>query len=139
MITNKTEILKKLNDTSKGNFMAYLGIEYVDVGTDYLTAKMRVTQNLTQIDGVLHGGATISLAETVGSAAAFFLFRTENQKVRGVELSANHLKSVKVGETVFAKASCVHRGKTIQLWQIKVTDENQNLISLCKLSTVTIS
>lgn len=71
MITNKTEILKKLNDTSKGNFMAYLGIEYVDVGTDYLTAKMRVTQNLTQIDGVLHGGATISLAETVGSAAAF--------------------------------------------------------------------
>ncbi|CEN48450.1 putative enzyme [Capnocytophaga canimorsus] len=139
MITNKTEILKKLNDTSKGNFMAYLGIEYVDVGTDYLTAKMRVTQNLTQIDGVLHGGATISLAETVGSAAAFFLFRAENQKVRGVELSANHLKSVKVGETVFAKASCVHRGKTIQLWQIKVTDENQNLISLCKLSTVTIS
>ncbi|ATA93485.1 PaaI family thioesterase [Capnocytophaga canimorsus] len=139
MITNKTEILKKLNDTSKGNFMAYLGIEYVDVGTDYLTAKMRVTQNLTQIDGVLHGGATISLAETVGSAAAFFLFSAENQKVRGVELSANHLKSVKVGETVFAKASCVHRGKTIQLWQIKVTDEHQNLISLCKLSTVTIS
>ncbi|AEK22807.1 PaaI family thioesterase [Capnocytophaga canimorsus] len=139
MITNKTEILKKLNDTSKGNFMAYLGIEYVDVGTDYLTAKMRVTQNLTQIDGILHGGATISLAETVGSAAAFFLFRTENQKVRGVELSANHLKSVKVGETIFAKASCVHRGKTIQLWQIKVTDEHQNLISLCKLSTVTIS
>ncbi|CEN40845.1 Putative esterase ComA2 (fragment) [Capnocytophaga canimorsus] len=49
------------------------------------------------------------------------------------------MKSVKVGETVFAKASCVHRGKTIQLWQIKVTDEHQNLISLCKLSTVTIS
>jgi uncharacterized protein (TIGR00369 family) len=117
--------------------METLEIEYVDVGEDFLTAKMPINSRVHQPDGVLHGGATVALAESVGSAAAFVFLNAAQVMVRGIEISANHVKSAKDGY-VYAKAILLHHGKTIQLWHIPVTNEAGQLISDCKLTTITL-
>ena len=114
--------------------MQTLDIEFVDFGVDFVTAKMPVTSKVFQPDGILHGGATVALAETVGSSAAFILNKDSKRTVRGIEISANHLKSISSGY-VYATARPVNSGKTIQLWEIRVTNEENELISICKLTT----
>ena len=109
-------------------------IEFIDAGENLLKARMPVNNKVHQPDGVLHGGATAALAESVGSAAVFILNKDPNIQVRGIEITANHLKSVTKG-FVYATASPLHQGKTIQLWDIRVEDENSNLISICRLTT----
>ena len=117
--------------------METLDISYVDVGANYLVAKMPVTSKVYQPDGVLHGGATVALAESVGSAASYVFLDAKEYYVRGIEISANHVKSVREGD-VFARASIVHKGKTTQLWEIRITDAEDQLISLCKLTTIAL-
>jgi uncharacterized protein (TIGR00369 family) len=133
---DKEEILKLTNAICKNTLMETLEIEYTDVGEDYLTARMPVSPKVYQPDGVLHGGATAALAESVGSAAVFVLNKNPKAIVRGIEISANHLKSVQSGY-VHATARPINLGKTIQLWEVKVEDDNQQLISICKLTTYT--
>ena len=133
---DKKEILKLTNAICKNTLMETLEIEYTDVGEGYLTARMPVSPKVYQPDGVLHGGATAALAESVGSAAVFVLNKNPKAIVRGIEISANHLKSVQSGY-VHATARPVNLGKTIQLWEVKVEDDNQQLISICKLTTYT--
>lgn len=117
--------------------METLGIEFVDAGEDYMIAKMPVTSKVHQPDGVLHGGASVVLAESVGSMASYVFLNTEEFFIRGIEISANHLKSVREG-FVYARASFIHRGRTTQLWEIRITDEADNLISLVKLTTIAL-
>ncbi len=133
----KTKILKVCNDSSKNTLMETLGIEYVDVGENYLVAKMPVGPKVHQPDGVLHGGAMVALAESVGSMASFIFLDAEKYIIRGIEISANHIKSIKEG-FVFAKGTVLHKGRTTQLWDIKITDGDNNLISVCKLTTIAI-
>ena len=133
---DKKEILKLTNAICKNTLMETLEIEYTDVGEDFLTASMPVSPKVYQPDGVLHGGATAALAESVGSAAVFLLNKNPKAIVRGIEISANHLKSVQSGY-VHATARPINLGKTIQLWEIKVEDDAQQLISICKLTTYT--
>ena len=114
--------------------MQTLDIEFVDFGDDFVIAKMPVTSKVHQPEGVLHGGATVALAETVGSSAAFILNKNTNRTIRGIEISANHLKSISNGY-IYATARPINKGKTIQLWEIKVTNEENELISICKLTT----
>ena len=133
---DKKEILKLTNAICKNTLMETLKIEYTDLGEDYLTARMPVSPKVYQPDGVLHGGATAALAESVGSAAVFVLNKNPKAIVRGIEISANHLKSVQSGY-VHATARPINLGKTIQLWEVKVEDDNQQLISICKLTTYT--
>ena len=109
----------------------------IDFEDQSITAKMPVTQSVHQPDGVLHGGATAALIETVGSVAVFVFKQTENLLVRGIEISANHLKSIREGD-VFATAKPVHLGRTTQHWEIKVTDQEGALISVGKLLTITL-
>jgi len=131
---DKEKILEICNAIVKGNLMETLDIEFVDVGVDFLSARMPVTPKVHQIHGVLHGGATVALAETVGSAAVPVLSQDPNVSIVGIEISANHLKSVSSGY-VTAIAKPLRMGKNIQLMEIRVTDEDENLISHCKLST----
>ena len=133
---DKKEILKLTNAICKNTLMDTLEIEYTDVGEGYLTARMPVSPKVYQPDGVLHGGATAALAESVGSAAVFVLNKNPKAIVRGIEISANHLKSVQSGY-VHATARPINLGKTIQLWEVKVEDDDQQLISICKLTTYT--
>ncbi len=133
----KEKILKICNDNCKGTLMETLEIEYVDVGENFLVGKMPVTSKVFQPDGVLHGGATVALAESVGSAASYIFLNGQEFFVRGIEIAANHVKSAKDGN-VFAKAVILHKGRTTQLWEIKITDDNDDLISVCKLTTITL-
>lgn len=130
----KEQILTYCNAASANTLMETLEIEYIDVGKDWLTARMPVTPKVHQPDGILHGGATAALAESVGSVAVFVFNQERDMVVRGIEISANHLRSVSEGY-VYATTRPIHQGKSIQLWEIRVTDEKEQLISLCKLTT----
>ena len=137
MSLTKEVVLQRANAACKNTLMETLNIEVVDYGENFLTARMPVSPKVHQPDGVLHGGATAALAESVGSFASHIFTDTENFFVRGLEITANHLKSVKSG-FVYAKATFIHKGRTTQLLDIRVTDEQENLISLCRLSTITL-
>lgn len=133
----KEKILKVCNNSSKNTLMETLQIEYIDVGADYLIGKMPVNSKVYQPDGVLHGGAMVALAESVGSMASYIFLDAQQFAIRGIEIAANHVKSVRNGE-VFAKATILHKGRTTQLWDIKITDAEENLISVCKLTTIAL-
>lgn len=133
---SKEEVLAQANKASKNTLMETLEIEMVDFGPDFLVARMPVTSKVHQPDGVLHGGATAALAESVGSFASV-IFTDSNLMVRGLEITANHVKSIREG-FVFAKATFLHKGRTTQLLDIRVTDQDENLISICKLSTISL-
>ena len=133
----KEEVLDRCKEICKNTLMETLNIEFIDVGEDYLTAKMPVNKTVYQPDGVLHGGATVALAESVGSAASYIFLDSDNYIVRGIEISANHIKSIAQGD-VFAKATFLHKGRTTQLWDIRVTNDDGELISVVKLTTITL-
>ncbi len=137
MKTNKKQILAACNAICKDTLMETLEIEFIDLTDEVLVAKMPVTKRVHQPDGVLHGGATVALAESIGSAAAFVFLGNNNLTVRGLEIAANHIKSIKDGY-VYAKAIALHKGRTTQLWQIRIENENGDLISLVKLTTITL-
>ena len=137
MQQSKEDFLVKVNAVSKNTLMETLAIEMVDYGDDFLVARMPVTSRVHQPDGVLHGGATAALAESVGSFASHIFIDIDTYFVRGLEITANHLKSVKDGY-VYAKATFLHKGRTTQLLDIRVTDEADNLISICRLSTISL-
>ncbi len=134
---DKAKVLAVCNGICKNTLMETLNIEYIDVGEDFLTARMPVTSRVHQPDGVLHGGASVALAESVGSAASHIFLDGEKFFVRGLEIAANHVKSIKEG-FVYAKASFIHKGRTTQLWEIKITNEQGDLISNCKLTTIAL-
>ena len=90
---NKEKFLALCNEWSKNTLMETLEIEYIDAGEDFLKAKMPVNSRVHQPMGLLHGGATVALAESVGSAASLMFINPEKQEVRGIEISANHLRS----------------------------------------------
>ena len=133
----KEEILAKCREMSKNTLMETLGIEFIDLGEDFVLAKLPVTSKVHQPDGVLHGGASVALAESVGSVASHIFLDSSEFFIRGIEISANHVKSISEGE-VFAKATFLHKGRTTQLWNIRITDADDNLISIVKLTTIAL-
>lgn len=137
MTLDKVKMLEQCNAFSKNTLMETLNIEYIDAGADFLVARMPVNSSVHQPMGLLHGGASVALAESVGSTASHFFINSKEQEVRGIEISANHLKSIREG-FVFGTAKLIHKGRTIHLWEIKITNEQGELISLCKLSNIVL-
>ncbi|TDD95781.1 PaaI family thioesterase [Flavobacterium cellulosilyticum] len=137
MTFDKEKFLHFCNTISKNTLMQTLNIVYVDAGSDFLTATMPVNPSVHQPMGLLHGGASVALAESVGSAASFLLVNAEQSEIRGIEISANHVKAKRNG-IVTATARIIHKGSSIHLWEIRITDENESLISICKLTTMII-
>ena len=135
MTFDKEKILNYCNKISENTLMSTLNITYTDAGEDFLVATMPVTPAVHQPVGLLHGGASVALAESVGSAASMLFVNPEVSEVRGIEISANHLKAKRNG-MVTATARIVHKGRSIHLWEIRIVDENNNLISLCKLTNM---
>lgn len=138
MMLDKSKMLEYCNEFSKNTLMQTLNIEYIDAGEGFLVAKMPVNSSVHQPMGLLHGGASVALAESVGSAASHFFINDKEQEIRGIEISANHLRSIREG-VVYGTARIIHKGKTLHLWEIKVTDEDGNLISLCKLTNMVLT
>jgi 1,4-dihydroxy-2-naphthoyl-CoA hydrolase len=137
MAFDKVKILSMCNLFSKNTLMETLEIEFIDAGEDFLVAKMPVNPRIHQPMGLLHGGATVALAESVGSAASMLFVNPEESEIRGIEISANHLRSKKEG-IVFGTAKIIHKGRSLHLWEIKITDEEGKLISLCKLTNMVL-
>ena len=135
MTFDKEKILHYCNKISENTLMRTLNITYTDAGEDFLVATMPVTPAVHQPVGLLHGGASVALAESVGSAASMLFVNPEVSEVRGIEISANHLKAKRNG-MVTATAKIIHKGRSIHLWEIRIVDESNNLISLCKLTNM---
>lgn len=133
----KEEILELSVKVCRNTLMETLEIVFTEVGEDYLIAKMPVTPRVHQPDGVLHGGASVALAESVGSMASHIFLNDKEFFIRGIEISANHVKSISEGY-VYAKATFIHKGRTTQLWNIRITNEDGDLISVVKLTTIAL-
>lgn len=122
-----------LNKMCENTLNETLNIKYTDLGEGFLVATMPVDSRVHQPDGILNGGATMALAESVGSPTSILAIDKEKYSVRGIEFSANHLRSVKSG-FVTATATIIHKGKTIHLVEIKIVDGRNRVISLCKIT-----
>ena len=133
-----SELLEQCREFCKNTLLETLKIEFTEVSEQSLTARMPVDHRVHQPDGVLHGGASVALAETVGSAAAIIFNRDKEVQIRGIEIAANHVRGVRSGY-VYATATPVHYGRTTQLWQIPIRDEEGNLLSMIKLTTIALA
>lgn len=127
-------ILKALNSTSKNTMMEWLDITYTDFTGDTLTAEMPVNEKVHQPYGLLHGGASAALAETVGSFLSALQYDRETHGAVGTNLNIYHLKSVREGK-VYAKGHFIRKGSSLHVIQIDVTDENQHAVSHATLTT----
>lgn len=127
--------LDRCNQKTANTLMETLAITYVSAAEGYLVASMPVNKYVHQPMGLLHGGASAALAESVGSAASMMFLNAEQFEVRGIELSVTHLKSKSDG-VLYAKAKIVHRGKTLHYWEVRIEDEKEQLIAICKLTNI---
>lgn len=131
---SKQEILNRMNAMSAHTLMETLEIQYTDLNMEegWVKAQMPVNPRVHQPMGLLHGGATAALAESLGSASSVLFLNPAKQVPVGVELSCNHVRSIREG-MVFATAQILHKGRSSHLWQIRVEDKHGKLISMCKL------
>tara|TARA_B100001093_G_scaffold100867_1_gene92976 strand:- start:1587 stop:2000 length:414 start_codon:yes stop_codon:yes gene_type:complete len=134
---NQLELLEKINKMSSNTLMETLNILFTEIGDNYVICKMPVNSSVHQPAGILHGGATAALVETVGSFASRYFIKDKELAIRGVEITTNHVRSISEG-FVYAKASNIHMGRTMQIWEVRVTDQSEKLISIGKLTTLAI-
>jgi len=125
-----------LNSTGLNTMVEHLGIEFTEVGEDYLMAKMPVDKRTKQPMGLLHGGASATLAETMGSVASVVVQENPfDRAVVGVEINANHLSSAREG-FVYGKVMPIKVGRKIHVWNIEITDEANKKICISRLTTM---
>lgn len=128
--------LDDLRRISKDTMVEYLGIEITEIGDDYLKASMPVCAKTHQPMGIMHGGASVALAETVGSMAAFMAAPSGRPCV-GLEVNANHLRAVRSG-MVYALARPLHIGGSTQVWEIGITDEGGKAVAVSRLTVMVL-
>jgi 1,4-dihydroxy-2-naphthoyl-CoA hydrolase len=121
----------------QNNMLEHLDISFTDIGSEHLSARMPVDWRTHQPAGILHGGASVVLAETVGSVAANLCVDTKRYACVGQEINANHLRAKKDG-WITATARPVHRGQRSQVWEIRIVDEVEKLICISRLTMATI-
>ncbi len=130
--------LEQLNASSTGNMVGFLGIVFTEISEGYICAKMPVDERTKQPMGLLHGGASVVLAESIGSIASWMtLENPEKQAAVGIEINANHIKSAREG-FVYAKCTPLKIGRTLHIWDIKITDEKGDLVCVSRLTTAVI-
>ena len=129
----KEQKLAKLNEMNQNTLMEVLDIRFSDVGENFIEATMPVTSKVHQPYGILHGGASIALAETVGSVLSAVSIDHKQFKSVGMQMTANHLRPKKDG-TVTARAEFVKKGRTVHLVKIEIRDEKNEMISYCHLT-----
>ena len=134
---NKQEKIQQINKSVQDTMTSAIGIEITDVGDDYICGKMPVDYRTIQPFGFLHGGASVALAETLGSISGGMKVYN-NKTVVGIEINANHLKSVRDG-WVYGKATPIRIGKKIQVWEIKITNTNNELICISCLTLAVVT
>jgi 1,4-dihydroxy-2-naphthoyl-CoA hydrolase len=127
-----------VNNFNKNTLVSHLGIEIIEFGPDYIKAKMPVDERTRQPMGLLHGGASVVLSESVGSMASWMIEADSSKNVVGVEVNANHLKSAKEG-FVFSITKPVKLGKTLHVWNTEIFDEQGTLLCVSRLTVMILS
>ena len=133
----KKEIIRRINESIQNTMTSAIGIEITDIGDDFISGKMPVDERTVQPFGLLHGGASAALAETLGSIAGGIKVYSNNETVVGIEINANHLKSAREG-WVYGKATPIRIGKKIQVWDIRITNESDELVCVSRLTLAVI-
>lgn len=126
-----------LNKINQNTLAQHLGLEFTEVGPDYLIAKMPVDHRTHQPLGLLHGGASVAMAETLGSVAAYCIIDRTKFYCLGLEIHANHIKSAKEG-FVYGKTTPIHVGRKTQLWQIEIRNEAGELVCISKITMIVL-
>ena len=129
--------LDDISALQRGNMGGHIGIEIVRIGPDHLDARMPVDERTTQPDGILHGGASVALAETLGSIGGAMVVDRERFQVVGQEINANHLRAVREG-LVHGSARPIHLGRRNQVWAIEIKDDRQRLVCVSRLTLAVI-
>ena len=128
---------ENLNSLTKNTILSHIGIEFIEIKNNTIIAKMPVNQYTSQPAGILHGGASVTLAESIGSIGSHMLINSELESAVGLEVNANHLRSISSG-FVFGIGSIVHKGRSTHVWSIRIVDENDRLISVSRLTVMII-
>jgi 1,4-dihydroxy-2-naphthoyl-CoA hydrolase len=129
--------IKDINKLCKDSFIGYLDIEFLEYGENFIIARMPVDEKKLQPMGVLHGGASLALAETVASAGSFLLVDETKYDVLGLQVTGNHVSTFSMGE-VTARAEIVHKGNSTHVWDVKITSDTGKLISIARVTNMII-
>ena len=129
--------MEELNSSNQKTLMQQLGIEYLEKREGFVKAKMPVDERTKQPMGILHGGASLALAETIGSMGSALLLDLDKYDVRGANINANHVGAASSG-WVYGVAEIIHRGRYTHVWNINITDEEGRLISVSRLTNMII-
>lgn len=130
--------LQRLNVRGEKTMADFLGIEFIEIGDDYLVAKMPVDQRTKQPVGIMHGGASCVLAETIGSTAANYCVDFIKQYCVGLDINTNHIRSIREG-MVIGTAKPFHIGKSTHVWGIEIKNEKEQLISVTRLTMAVLN
>jgi 1,4-dihydroxy-2-naphthoyl-CoA hydrolase len=134
---SKRMTVAELNSLSAGNMGEHLGIEFTEAGDDFLCGRMPVDNRTRQPMGLLHGGASAAFAETLGSVGSVMLVNNETHTIVGVEINANHLRKVTDGY-VYGKATLVMRSRKLHVWDIRITNKDNELVCLSRLTVMVL-
>ena len=129
--------IEEINKICKDTFIGFLDIEFLEYGDDYVVARMPVDENKLQPMGLLHGGASLALAETVASAGSFLLVDEKKYNVLGLQVNGNHVSTLSSGE-VIARAEIVHKGNSTHVWDVKISSQDGKLISVARVTNIII-
>ncbi|HEX3024542.1 MAG TPA: hotdog fold thioesterase [Chitinophagaceae bacterium] len=129
--------IDQLNQLNKNNLGEHVGIQFTEIGDNYLKATMPVDHRTTQPYGLLHGGASAALAETLGSVASALVIDTDKNICVGLEINANHVRGVKNG-LVTGTVTPIHIGASTHVWEIKIHDEKEKLICISRLTVAVL-
>ena len=133
MLWRHNPTLNALNQMSANNAVGHLGIEFTEIGKDFLSATMPVDERTRQPMGLLHGGASVLLAETLGSTASTLCIDFPHQQAVGLEINANHLRPVRSGH-VIGVVRAIKVGRRNHVWEIRITDEQERLVCISRLT-----
>ncbi|NUM55501.1 MAG: hotdog fold thioesterase [Candidatus Hydrogenedentes bacterium] len=136
-IWNAKHSLAQLNAMAVDTIHEPLGIQFIEIGDDYVRATMPVDKRTYQPAGLLHGGASVVLAESLGSMASYMVVDATKVRCVGIEVNANHIRSATSG-TVTGTVRPIHIGKSTHVWEIRIADEAEKLVCVCRLTTAVL-
>jgi 1,4-dihydroxy-2-naphthoyl-CoA hydrolase len=129
-------MIEQLNHLCKGTFISFLGIEFLDMGEDFIEASMPVDNKLQPM-GLLHGGASLALAETIASGGSYLMVDPEKYDVFGLQVSGNHISAIARGR-VYARGEIIHKGRSTHVWDVKIRSGNGKLISVIRVTIMIV-
>jgi 1,4-dihydroxy-2-naphthoyl-CoA hydrolase len=125
--------VEDLTKLCENTMISFIGIEFIEIGENYIRAKMPVDHRTHQPDGLLHGGASVVLAETLGSIASNLCIDRKHKVCVGLDINANHVRAARSGY-VIGTANPIHLGVSTHIWEIKITNEQKSLICIARLT-----